>query len=209
TQSYNINDILDSNVYEPSEDTFLLLDALESDLTNLEALNVTTVLELGPGSGLIITALAKRLGSKARCFAVDISPNACGVTQRSAKTNQVNVEVIQSNLLANLRREHLIDVLIFNPPYVVTPSEEVNEGEIITKAYAGGLRGREVMDRLFPLLSSSLSENCILYLLVIKENDPQDIINILSHSGFSGKTLLTRQVPGEKLSVLKFTRTPH
>ncbi|KAL1446817.1 hypothetical protein WDU94_005629, partial [Cyamophila willieti] len=83
TPSYNINDILDSNVYEPSEDTFLLLDALESDLTNLEALNVTTVLELGPGSGLIITALAKRLGSKARCFAVDISPNACGVTQRS------------------------------------------------------------------------------------------------------------------------------
>lgn len=55
--------------------------------------------------------------------------------------------MIQSDLLCGFRRDHQIDVLIFNPPYVVTSSEEVNEGEVIARAYAGGHRGREVMDR--------------------------------------------------------------
>ncbi|KAI5704496.1 hypothetical protein M8J76_009333 [Diaphorina citri] len=207
TPVYNIEHILNSNVYEPSEDTFLLLDALESDLPSLECLNPALVVEIGPGSGLIITALAKLLQGKAQCLAVDINPNACVVTQNTSESNGVKVEVIQSDLLSGLRREQKIDVLVFNPPYVVTPSEEVTEGEVIVRAYAGGHKGREVMDRLFPLLSSSLSDKGILYLLVIKENDPEDIIHRLSQYGFMGKTLLTRQVPGEKLSVLKFTRS--
>lgn len=78
-------------MYEPSEDTFLLLDALESDLPFIDNLNPTTVMEIGPGSGLIITALAKRLQNRTNCFAVDISANACTVTWRSAEANNVKV----------------------------------------------------------------------------------------------------------------------
>lgn len=41
----------------------------------------------------------------------------------------------------------------------------------IEAAWAGGSRGREVMDRLFPLVPSLLSDNGIFYLVTVKEND--------------------------------------
>lgn len=52
---------------------------------------------------------------------------------------------MQSDLVSGLQLSGLIDVLIFNPPYVPSISEE--EKGIIDKAWAGDVKGRHTTDR--------------------------------------------------------------
>lgn len=42
----------------------------------------------------------------------------------------------------------------------------------IEASWAGGKRGREVMDRVFPLVADLLSPGGLFYLVTIKENNP-------------------------------------
>jgi len=134
-------------VYEPAEDSFLLIDALEEDLALLQNMNPSICVEIGSGSGIIITAVAKALGRSSCCIAVDINPVACEMTKRTAQVNGTDVEVVTMDLMSGFHWKNKIDVLIFNPPYVVTPSEEILGNKMygdLTRAWAGGERGREV-----------------------------------------------------------------
>ncbi|CAG0884015.1 unnamed protein product [Darwinula stevensoni] len=118
-----------SSVYEPAEDSFLLLDALEQDLGVINSTMPLICLEVGCGSGVVISALGRCLETPALCLGVDINPVACHCTQITAQKNGSNVDVICADLAILLlgRLESSIDVLIFNPPYVVTESAEVLE----------------------------------------------------------------------------------
>ena len=62
------------NVYEPAgtyiminltylwiEDTFLLIDVMEKDMTEIRLMSPTFVLEIGSGSGCVVTFMAKNL----------------------------------------------------------------------------------------------------------------------------------------------------
>lgn len=103
-----------TTVYEPAEDTFLLLDALQLDLERMirgrlfcsADLGVTKcgpllVVELGCGAGLLIAAVSKALSDSencgavgAHCMAVDLNPAACLATVQTCKLNSVQVCIL-------------------------------------------------------------------------------------------------------------------
>jgi release factor glutamine methyltransferase len=98
-----------------------------------------------------------------------------------------------------------IDILIFNPPYVVTEMDEVGS-KSLPAAWAGGPRGRAVMDRIFPLIDLLLSERGVFYLVCIKQNQIEQIEDILLKSNFRMCLLMERKAGIEHLFILRFSR---
>lgn len=196
-------------VYEPSEDSYLLIDALEADLEILHGMKPVICLEIGCGSGIVITSLAMALKKhdNAHFIAIDINPDACRATRRTSLTNAVNVDVLQMNLLDYIRNKHTFDIIIFNPPYVVTEYEEVLDDRLVFKTWAGGKNGRQVMEQVFTKIPEILSERGFFYLVIIKENDPEYILSAFQKLNMSGKIVRERKIRGEHLFVLRFCKT--
>ncbi|XP_063783638.1 methyltransferase N6AMT1 isoform X1 [Pseudophryne corroboree] len=196
-----------TDVYDPAEDTFLLIDALEMEADSLKA-RVDICLEIGCGSGVISAFVASIIGPRAWYLCTDINPSAAACALETAQINRLRIDPVITDLANGLlpRLQGQIDLLLFNPPYVVTPPEEV--GCIgIQAAWAGGKNGREVMDRFFPLVPKLLSQKGYFYLLVLKENNPDEIAEKMKSYGLEGCKLLSRQAGIEYLTILKFWKT--
>lgn len=190
------------NVYEPREDTFLLLDALEMELDFLKSINPLIVGEIGSGSGVILTAISSIFKEKCVYFASDINSDACSMTMDTSILNQCNLQVLNMNLMDAFKTK-MFDILLFNPPYVCTESKEI-EGEIINKSWAGGVMGREIIDKVLVNLPNLLSETGVCYMVILKENKPEEIINFVEKLGLKSSIILNRKIIGEHLFILKF-----
>lgn len=237
------------NVYEPAEDTYLLLDAIHSVAADLEAARPTFVVEVGPGAGAVTSFLASSLGEGVACLAIDINPEAVRTTLQTAKDNGVEgrVACVGGDLLAPLstaatsaaalqgeacatafvgaeltrRGAHgacegegggedgapcwaAADVIVFNPPYVPTSDEEVEESDI-ARAWAGGERGRRVIDRFLPMLPAALARpGGVALMVVVQENDPEDIARAAAALGLVTLGAVSKKARNERLSVIKF-----
>lgn len=204
-------------VYEPAEDSFLLLDALEKDMEQILASRPLVCVELGSGSGIIITALSKLVQSSAHCIAVDISSMACQITKRTGLANNVGVDVLNMNLLSSIK-DHSIDLLVFNPPYVPSRVDKdcderqleqenvVSSSDNLIRTWAGGVNGREVIDKVVEEIDRVLATNGTFYLLLLKENKPNDIIKDLKVRKFKAEIFMERKIIGEHLVILKIVK---
>lgn len=117
------------------------------------------------------------------------------------------VDTIASDLLSGLRQRLAgkIDLLLFNPPYVPTPSEEVGS-DGIEAAWAGGEDGREVIDKVLPLLDDLLSPKGVMFMVVVAENKPEEIAARLGHA-FTSTSVRATRARNEALEILLFERT--
>ncbi|CAJ0910517.1 1913_t:CDS:2, partial [Entrophospora sp. SA101] len=149
-------------VYEPAEDTFLFLDALENEQNFLRSiLKPCICLEIGSGSGCISTFLGMLIDKNTSLLlCTDINPYATSITVKTGHQNLIQLDAITTNLTSGLlpRLKHSIDLLCFNPPYVVTDSEELNSNNnnILDKSWAGGINGREVIDQMLILVDHNI-----------------------------------------------------
>ena len=215
------------DVYEPSDDTYLLIDGIKEDLKksltsdktskdSSERLNDTTpniVLEIGSGSGVPITYLTNSLvekGFNVKPIATDINPKALELTRKTAEANNIeNLETIQCDLASDLLESyrHQMDYIIFNPPYVPTPDEEVSNGGI-EASWAGGERGRRVVDRAITQIVKLLKPNGkgIGYMITVDDNEPEEIANQFADLGCTMIPWVRRKAHNEYLSVQKITK---
>ena len=196
------------HIYEPSEDTFLLIDALEIKLKCIREQQPKMCLEIGSGSGTVITALATALGPKCKYLAVDINEKACQATARTASQNNCVVETVCCDLVSKCieKISGKVDILLFNPPYVETKTDEIGRGNL-EYTWAGGVRGREVLDRLLPDVPKLLSDTGVFFLLLEKKNRPEEVKEILRGFGLEKSELVIERRAGtEKLSVWAFSR---
>lgn len=124
-------------VYEPSDDTWVAVEALES----LRAMGYSfrTVLDLGSGTG-VLAGVAAALFRPYLVVAVDISPYA---VEASRGTLGRDAAVVQCNAASCIRRTW--DLVIVNPPYLPTPLWEAKECEgLLSLAWSEGA-GHEVL----------------------------------------------------------------
>lgn len=195
-------------VYEPAEDSFLMIDALEADLDFIEnELNPSYCLEIGSGSGIISSALAKRL-NYCFCITTDINCFACRITKRTGTHNKVKLlEAINTNLASGIRF-NLFDIIVFNPPYVVTEENECQNDNrnLLAYTWAGGANGRTVIDKFIKKLETMLAPSGVAYLLLLKENKPDDVILMLQKIKFTAIIFMERRIRGEHLFILKIFR---
>ncbi|CAL8466125.1 g5661 [Coccomyxa elongata] len=202
----------DRDVYEPSDDSFVLVDALVAAAESWRKVPPRICVEVGSGSGYIscsIALLLQQLGIAAHCISTDINPAAVSATACTLQAHNVlgKVDLIRSDLLQGLRaRLHrAVDLLVFNPPYVPTPDEEVLRSGI-AQAWAGGNRGRIVIDKFLPVVGDLLSAQGHFFLVTVAENDPEEIMSIMQQHGLSGSIVLSRRADEELLSIICFKR---
>ncbi|XP_049919304.1 methyltransferase N6AMT1 isoform X2 [Epinephelus moara] len=168
------------DVYEPAEDSFLLIDALEKDADRLQLMSPCVCLEVGSGSGVVSAFLASVVGPSALYLCTDVNPAAAQCTAKTASCNNVSLQPIITSLVGSTG---------------------------IEAAWAGGKRGREVTDRLLPVVAQLLSSKGLFYLITIAENNPEEIICSLGKCGLRGESCLSTRAGNERLSVLRFQRT--
>lgn len=252
-------------IYEPAEDSFLLLDTLSSDseihfLTERFADRRTTqtqeasdpsplILEVGTGSGVVLAFVAAHakailgrgdilaLGTDVNQFACEASKQtvlqACLEASKSdSSPSACLVATIRADLTGPLRFG-VIDLLIFNPPYVPsaavpelrnnehktaarnTESEagysEVNE-HLLSLSYEGGLDGMEVTNRLLDQIPKVLNNvRGAAYILLCQQNKPEEVMCRIRQWGAGWSVSVVghsgKKAGWEKLQIIRIWRT--
>ncbi|MCJ1229894.1 S-adenosylmethionine-dependent methyltransferase [Toensbergia leucococca] len=247
-------------IYEPAEDSFLLLDTLSSPSEThflrkrlgypihakpqLDSTPSPLIVEVGTGSGVVlafVTAHAQTIFGRTDLITLgtDINRFACeaaAVTVRKASevgcsTSGNSLDVLFADLSSPLRNG-IVDVLIFNPPYVPTPEipsnvavagESVNgpssiledsfenDSYLLSLSYTGGIDGMEVTSKLLdeiPVLLSSTRGTA--YLLLCQQNKPEEVMHRIRRWGSTWYVEVVGQsgksAGWEKLQIIRIWR---
>ncbi|HEL1984880.1 TPA: peptide chain release factor N(5)-glutamine methyltransferase [Streptococcus suis] len=108
---YGMEFAVDERVLIPRPETEELIDLIlqENSRAGLR------ILDIGTGSGAIAISLAKARPDW-EVVAVDISKDALAVAQENARTNQVSVHFLESDVLQAVKGQ--FDIIVSNPPYI-------------------------------------------------------------------------------------------
>ena len=136
---------VDSSVLIPRPDTELLVERALEIIVNTPDSTPLKILELGVGSGCIITTLAvesKKLNKKVEFVGIDISSDALKIATRNAQYHGVveSITFLEGDWFSSLPEKKEFAIIISNPPYIAEGDTEVSPEtrfEPRTALYAG------------------------------------------------------------------------
>lgn len=195
SKTFHYNDLtieIISEVYDPSEDTFLLLEALDIKFGEY-------VLEIGTGCGLIALECA-RLGANVVC--TDVNPYAVDLARRNYFRNKSFIkgsfEVRHGDLFSVVKKDERFDVVIFNPPYLPTKSEE-HVGGWFDVATDGGADGLSLTKRFIDGLPNYVNKGGRAYFVFSSLSNLKKLGKCLS--GLNAKVVLSRNFNDETIDI--------
>ncbi|MCJ1273220.1 S-adenosylmethionine-dependent methyltransferase [Puttea exsequens] len=241
-----------SPIYPPAEDSFLLLDTLsvpaQTAFLSTRFKNPPTplLLEVGTGSGVVLAFLAANAGAifgrEVLVLGTDVNGFASRATRETVekacreskaqkeRTGGERGSVLLGTTCADLAgplQRGVVDVLVFNPPYV--PSPEVpdissveyqaagstasfdEESRLLEMSYAGGVDGMEVTQRLVDQLPVLLDpKRGVAYVLLCHQNKPEKVMQMIRNWGTGWKAEIVgtsgNKAGWEKLVILRVYR---
>ncbi len=143
----------DERVYPPSEDTRLLLEAIDLQ-------DASSFLEVGTGTGFV----ALHAAVECEVIATDINPHAVALSRLNATSNHLSLEIVRTDVVDGLRGP--FDVIAFNPPYLPDAKAEA----WIDRAWSGGPDGNAVILQFLNQVSPILAVEGTVYLLLSSHN---------------------------------------
>jgi release factor glutamine methyltransferase len=188
--------LVEGEVYSPCDDSFLLEESIRIQ-------EGSYVLDMGTGTG--IQAIRAALLGARRIVAVDINPHASRCAYRNVRLNGLAawVNVMTGDLFNCFRNGVLFDIIVFNPPYLLTRSSEYEVGWL-EKAWAGGPRGRMIIDRFINELSCHLKRGGVTF-IVHSSRGARTTIKKLRSLGMKASTVATKKIFFDRLLVLSVT----
>lgn len=174
-----------NDVYEPAEDSFLFAN-------NLPMREVGKAIDIGTGCGILGIIMAKRAGT---VLAVDVNPYAVQCAKENAKLNCVanRMFFIQGDLFAPLGIGRGFDLILFNAPYL--PSEDVEEGSWIGRAWAGGFSGRKAIDRFIREAPDYLASNGEILLMQSTLSNVEETLHKFEQRGLETDVIARQDIP--------------
>ena len=176
---------LNDDVYEPAEDTFLFAK-------NLNVKDGELVLDVGTGCGMLGILAAKKADS---VVAVDLNPFAIRCAKENSTLNGTRGKIyfVQASLFTALNPFICFDLILFNAPYL--PSEEGELVSWIGRAWAGGVNGREVVDRFISEAPAHLKPDGRVLLMQSTLTGVKETLQKFSQQGLKARVKAEHKLP--------------
>jgi 16S rRNA (adenine1518-N6/adenine1519-N6)-dimethyltransferase len=182
-------------VYEPADDSYLLVERLPEEMQG------TRVLDVGTGCGILAVIAAQR---GADVVAVEVSPWAVKTARLNAKLNGVadKIDIVRGDLLDSLRGSEF-ELVTFNPPYLPVARDP---RAWLERAWSGGATGRAVTARFLRGLARVLGRHGRALLVQSSLSAPYEMLATLRDDGFLARVVSTKKVAFERLEVIEASK---
>lgn len=206
TEFYGMKFKVNAHTLIPRPETELLVEHVLSIAKNM---NVSSILDIGTGSGNIAIALARELPD-ARVTAVDVSDDAILMAKENAETYAVEnpVAFLQLDIAADaVQLPGTYNIIVSNPPYVSFDEYQKLQKEVVeyepknaVTDFGDGLKFYRIISKL---AAASLNSGGLIF-FEMGYGQAADIQALLSNDGFTGIEIfkdyqgIERVIKGEK-----------